>query len=852
MEGTLYGFSSVLSAYLLGIALGSLAISSWVDRVRDLPRLFGALHLAIGVFVAAGVIAVPWLPWFFGHLVSWSGSEDVLHLAFAVIVPIVLLPTALFGAAFPVLIRLYTRSASEVAQGMGIAIAVNTAGSIAASLIVGFWWIPALGSDATLYLLLLLDLGVGFLVVLRFQTAQGRERLAGLATAAVLVMGVAFAYNGAHLDRALVGRWIQTPRALDYRQAVDGVLANTRLVLEGRHAVVSVHEESWGRRIRTNGMPESTRAYAEPYNSVEVDLLGLLPYLLAEHKKRGLVIGFGGGGTLDALVQTELDQIEVVELEQRVIEAADELYSGVPLPLDDPRVVLHVADGRHHLLLGRHREDTGYDVIASQPSHPWLAGAANLFTEDFFALVRDNLSEGGVFALWLNGFRIDRDSALAVMASFERVFPGGQLVAAGGGLSPWSSLILLGGRNPILWRSARIDPRIAEAGVSRALALHGFDRAEDLLALFEGAIAPFAALEPELANTDDNAFLESRIPRMRRWGSLDPRLILDRLAKNEVVLPGPEDEVDLPYLVERVLRTANGARPWPLLHRARRLVEAHGGGLGDRRRLRRAQIDLRDPATEEQARSLLEELASEPGLGTEARRVLGMYEALQRGDMRAAASHFEAAYAASGASEDAYDAARAWHRVEREKAWHWAKRVASADRARFPRLALFDAERALAENATEVELARVYQGLLRYRDTEEGRSFAGVDAAAAELALRMGDLRSARAFWDADRRSRETAAGPLRPQLYAALQKRDFERATELLEDLRRLAPSDLATLRAEAAFAHERGDDAAFDAILEEIERWAPSPRQGRFAVRRLRLLGEARESARVATPGS
>ncbi len=841
MEGTLYGFSSVLSAYLLGIALGSLAISGRVDRVRDLPRLFGGLHLAIGACVALGMVAVPWLPWAFGRLIAWSGSEDILHLAFLVILPIVLLPTALFGAAFPVLIRLYSPNAASVGRGMGVAVAVNTAGSIASSLLVGFWWIPSLGSDATLYVLLLLDLAAGFLVVLRFQTTRGRERLAGLAAAAVLVLGVATAYNGAHLERALVGRWVGAPGMLDYRGAVDSVLANTRLVLEGRHAVVSVHEESWGRRIRTNGMPEASRAFAEPYNSTEVDLLGILPYLVAETPRRGLVIGFGGGGTVDALTHTALQEIEVVELEGRVIEAADTLYAGVPLPLEDPRVRLHVNDGRHHLLLRHHRGEDGYDVIASQPSHPWLAGAANLFTEDFFSLVRDNLSEGGVFALWLNGFRIDPESALAVMTSFDRVFPGGHLVGVGGESSPWSSLVLLGGRRPVVWRSADVATRLAEDALSRALALHGFVGPESLLALFEGPIGAFAALEPQLSNTDDNAFLEARIPRMRTWGTLDPTPVLERLPDDTPVLPPIEGELDLAALSDALFEIDPGVSPWPLLGRARRLHDVHGEPLGAERALRRARVDLRDPGREADARGRLEALAERPALRRAAHRVLGLHAALRRNQLVEAARHFEAAFAVSGAAQDAYDAARAWRRVDRDTAWRWAQRVPPAEREAFPRLALYAAEAALARGAAPSELAAVRDALLRYRDTEEGRRFDGVNAVLAELALRLGDRDAARAFGDADRRDRQRAAGPVLAQLDAALTREDGATATRLLAELRRLAPSDLSTLHAVARVARARDDTESFEAALAEIERWSPTLAGGRFEAQRIRRSARA-----------
>jgi len=841
MEGTLYGFSSVLSAYLLGLALGSIAIAPFVDRVRDLPRLFGGLHLAIGASVALGMVAVPWLPWAFRRLVEWSGSESALHLAFALILPIVLLPTALFGAAFPVLIRIYARSASGVGRGMGVAFAVNTTGSIFASLLVGFWWIPALGSDATLYLLLLLDLAAGFLVILRFQTSQGRERLAGAATAAVLVLGVAFAYNGIQLDRALVGRWIPASGLAQYTSSLRSALGQTLLVTEGRNALVSIHEEGWGRRIRTNGMPESGRRYAPPYNAIEVDLLGIFPYLLAKEPERGLVIGFGGGGTLDALAHTDLGEIEVVELEQRVIDAAAELYPDGGMPLEDPRVELHINDGRHYLLMSRHRGDPGYDVIASQPSHPWLAGAANLFTEDFFALVKDNLRSGGVFALWLNGFRIDPESALAVINSFDRVFPGSVLVSVGGPESPWSSLVLLGGPSPLRWNVAAAQARLAEPEIAKLLGHYELGAMEPLLTYFEGRLADFATLEPELRNTDDNAFIETRIPTRYHWGSLDVPAILRRLPDAAPVLPPIEGELDFEKLAETLLGQSSETRPWPLAMRARRLIAAHGSELSETKRaLLRARVDLRDPETEAEARATLERLVGQHPDDPAPHRALGMHAAVAKREFRDAAAHFERAFARSGAGRDAFDAARAWHRIDRQRAWRWAARVPERERRAFPRLALYDAERALANDAPRADLDRYYAALQTYRATDEGRSFEGVDATLADLAQRLGDPIAARAYRDADGAKREKRAQQLLEVINRAFTAGEIEKAAPLIAEVRHLAPTELLGLRAEAELARKRGNVAAFEKALEEIERWAPSLRQGQIVTKRIRLLGE------------
>src|SRR5262245_28813838 len=188
MEGTLYSFAAVLACFLLGIASGSFAVSFRVDRIRDLPRCFGLLHAGTAVAVAVGVWAVPDLPF---HLrrISQLGLGDLLHRLLVLVLPIVLVPTALFGAAFPVLIRIYTRTAEASGRGIGFATAVNTVGSILASLVVGFWWIPGLGMDRSLLALLLLDAGVALAAIAAFQAARGWRAFANVAGCAAALCG---------------------------------------------------------------------------------------------------------------------------------------------------------------------------------------------------------------------------------------------------------------------------------------------------------------------------------------------------------------------------------------------------------------------------------------------------------------------------------------------------------------------------------------------------------------------------------------------------------------------------------------------------------------------------------------
>ncbi len=827
MEGTLYGFAAVLSTYLLGIGLGSLAVSRWVDRVRDLPRLFGLLHLAIGASVALGMFCVPLLPFAFQSLARWAGSEDAVHLLLLLVAPLILVPTALFGAAFPVLIRIYARRADRVGQGMGVATAVNTAGSIASSLLVGFVWIPELGIDASLYLLLMIDLGVGFLVVLAFRDEGGARRLT-TGGAGLLLAAVALSYNGVRVEQAVAGRWLAAPTLALYRAGLGQATDETEWIAEGRTSIVTVHENAWGRRLRTNGMPEAGRRFSAPHFSLESQLLGALPYLLAEEPHRALAIGYGGGATVSALAQTDVETIRVVELEERVIEAARLLHPAQEDPQRDPRVEVRINDGRNELLMERYRDAPRWDLISSQPSHPWLMGAANLFTEEYFDLIRERLTRGGVFALWVNGFRTDPESVLAILTSFERILPGG-VVLAGGGSDARSSLLLLGGRKPLVWDLDRMSERLAEPALAARLEQHGVRSVAQLLARAEGPVDVFARLEPTAANTDDNAFIETRVPRRLAWENLEFAAIETRVAPDAPLLPPVRGSADVTEVARAILELPAGPGAWPYAAKLDRLLRVHGAAAPAHERVLLAAMGaLRDPARANAGVEALRKLAARAPDDPEPLRQLGLHWGARTREYAAAAAAFEAAWQRSGAARDAYDAARSWHHLDPERAWQWAARVGAAERHHFPRLALYDAERALAEGAPPEALEIRYRDLLAYRATDAGRGLPGVDATLASLADALGLTTAARGFRDADRELRQSSVEPLLQQARRELGAGNPDAAEQRVNEARALVPGYRPTLELAAEIAAQRRDRSAFEEVLDSAARWAPTRAAG------------------------
>ncbi len=826
MEGTLYGFASVLSAVLLGIALGSAAIAGRVDRIADPPRAFALVHLAIGAAVVLGMAAVPYLPWAYESLARAVPSGDAVHLLYLLVLPIVLVPMALFGVAFPILIRIYAQDAGAAARGLGVATAVNTVGSIVASFCVGFWWSPAWGTDASLYALLMLDLGVALAALLALQPLRGPARLRSLAGGLAAVCAVSLAFGGVRIEEAVAGRQLKTTHLADYLSGLRRAASERVLTLEGRTSVVTVYANRQARLLRTNGMPEAGLSLAPPHFPFETVSLAVWPYALAADPRHALVIGLGGANTLAALLASHVEAVDVVELERGVAEAVGVLHAGLPNPLSDPRVQLHIDDGRNHLLRRARDSAPGYDLISSQPSHPWRVGAANLFTEDFFRIARASLREGGIFAAWLNGFRIDAEAFLAVVASFERVFPGALLVDSSE--RGRQSFLLLGGREPIALDALRFAARLAEPELVRLLQSYGVAGSADLFARIEGPARVFAALSPDASNTDDNAFVETRTPRALVWNLLDFGALEKRLPDAAPLFPGISGSWSS-AAVARALLAQGPGDDWPYARKLARLLAQHGPQIPAQiRELLIAEAALRDPRRADEALHTLRRLASAQPRSPEPWRVLGTFLAKRRSAWRDAAAAFAEAWARSGAASDAYDAGRALHPVDPADARLWFARIPVSARDGFPRLAFYDAAAALERGLRGEALSDHAAALARFLASDEGRRYPGAHELASRVAWARGDAAQARLHADADAQLRAAEARPLLERASAALAAGRAEEARAALDATARLTPGDedLVWLRAELALSHGTQDE--LERALEALRGVAASQAQG------------------------
>lgn len=505
---SVYSFTTMLLTFLVGLALGGFLYARWKGEREVRVSLFGAIELWVGLTALATIPLFERLPLIFLRLLDGFGDSFSLFLAIQVFLSglVMFVPTLLLGMTFPLVARLFTQSLYRVGSGVGSSYAANTLGAILGAFAGGFIFIPLLGVQNSIIVAALINLAVGWFLVV---SDPGLSRAPRLALAVfVLAAVVLVPWKMPRWDRYVLtsgvtiysDRYEKLPttslRLEDMRR--DEIL----YYREGLTATISVHRV--GRDylyFRSNGKIDGS--YGDSLSQL---MTGYIPLLLRPDAKRVAVIGLGTGMTAGAVGAFPVERIEVLEIEPAVSAVASFFADRNRKILEDPRVRLIATDGRNYILAARGL----YDVIASEPSNPWIAGIANLYTREFYEVVKSKLKDDGVFAQWFHNYSMSPDDFRMVFRTFGEAFPH---------VSVWamkeSDFLLIGSKTDHAFRYSLLKKIFSEnsalrndfeqLGLSDVYAVLGFYRMgrKELLRFAEGADL----------NTDDGAQLEFSAPR---------------------------------------------------------------------------------------------------------------------------------------------------------------------------------------------------------------------------------------------------------------------------------------------------------------------------------------------------
>ncbi len=504
-----YAFTVMLGTFLVGIALGSALFELWAARRTATLRDFEATQTLTALAGLLFLFMFPHLPEVVVAVLRATGNSfRGLLLAQAIASGLAMLPaTITFGFNFPLVVALLAESRTELggessgdSAAVGRAYAANTAGAIAGAMLAGFWLLPWLGGFRLVAIAAVANLLLAFALVVGGKIAWVPFGVK-LAVAAGLV---AIITSNAYYNRALA----TFGAALYYPMHAKGVslmeMAETNDVLfaaDGPNATVAVIQSEDYLALRIDGKVDASNL--DTHTQL---LLGHLPAVLHPHPRRVLVIGFGSGMTLAALARyPEIERLDCVEIEPRVIRAAghlEKLNGGV---LRDPRVHMIFDDARNFLTTTRER----YDVISSEPSNPWMAGIANLYTSEFYRDAAARLAPGGLFVQWVQGYSLDSSDLRMVIRTFASEFP--RVTLWRGEVADY---LLLGqsaaaplslDRLRTLWPQPYLQADSQKLGLQRPeglLAYHALDDAD---------LRRFAQDAP--LNTDNQTLLEFRAPK---------------------------------------------------------------------------------------------------------------------------------------------------------------------------------------------------------------------------------------------------------------------------------------------------------------------------------------------------
>jgi spermidine synthase len=413
-----HSFELMLSVFILGLALGGLAMRRLVDASAHPERVLGWVQVAMGL---AALATLPAYDATFG-VVEWlmkglSRNEAgylFFNLSGQAVAAFVMLPaTFCAGMTLPLITgALLRRGAGEAA--IGKVYAANTLGAIGGVLLAVHVGLPLLGLKGTLIAGAAIDAVLGLVLLYRFAPAKRPFAFAAAACGALFVpVSAAFELDANKMTAGVFRHGdLSSSRDATVLFRKDGKTATVHLVLYPEATSIRTNGKSDG---SINLKPEGERGSDE----ITMVLTGAVPLALKPDAKTAAVIGIGTGLTMHTLLQSlTIERVETVEIESAMAEASRGFLPRNAAAFADPRGSILIDDAKTFFSTRNRR----YDIIISEPSNPWVSGVSNLFTREFYRRIRSHLNPGGLLVQWFQLYEVDASLVASVMGALGEEF----------------------------------------------------------------------------------------------------------------------------------------------------------------------------------------------------------------------------------------------------------------------------------------------------------------------------------------------------------------------------------------------------------------------------------------------
>jgi spermidine synthase len=532
--GTALAFSAMLAVILAGIGSGGLVASFWLKR-RE-PKVVSLPMIAL----AAGIATE--MSYFFFSPTLGAVTSSTNNLPHSVVLSLRLMfpTTFLSGVLFTLYGHILRRHCGEETETAGLLTFFNTVGATMGALCGGLILLPSLGMESSIFILTLVYGVAAALTLPKIAVRDEKRLLVGVVALSVVCFAL-FPFG------AMKGRYLR----LAWRQFVaDGSeIVDFR---EGLTESIGLIRSQWGNepvsyRLVTNAHSMSATTFL---STRYMTLFAYWPMALRPGARNALLISYGLGMTASALhLSPSLESVDVVDISRDVIEVSKSVHPPDAHPLRDARFHVHIEDGRFFL----HTANKRYDLITAEPPPPKGAGIINLYTREFFRLVKDRLSPSGVATYWLPVHSLTPSDVRSIVKAFCVTFEDCSLWRGAG--ADW---MLAGSRGNMdavsaealrsFWDDPKIGPSLIDIGI---------EIPEQLCALFIADQDALFAYSKGALPLEDNypGRLTCPMPTNRERDSVlawaDTTRVVERFSESvyiEKIFPKSLRRATIPYL----------------------------------------------------------------------------------------------------------------------------------------------------------------------------------------------------------------------------------------------------------------------------------------------------------------
>jgi len=594
---SVYAFSVMLLAFLVGIAIGGKLGGPLADRVLNRYGEHGILWLLGGI--EAGVAALSyglmyvfpelpfWYVWTFDALGAADSPTMMWVTSLAVSGMVMTPPAVLMGMAFPVAVRAVLGDSKSLGRPVGNIYAANTVGGMFGAFSAGFLLLPNIGVQTTIFVAAVVNLLAAAVALFAARNLH-RSQIWMVGPTSIVAATLAFVFLPPPWDPMLMtsGMYHYVTEFEDHSRA--GILEysidlyDLVYYAEGLSTVVTVaaNKESGNMWLANNGKVDASTTTDMPTQV----LCSLLPMQFAKSYDEVLVIGLASGITAGAVTQLDdLGRLDIVELEPAIEQAARHFSAYNNNVLDDSHVNLMANDGRNHLLI---TDEQAYDVIVSEPSNPWITGVSNLFTREFWEMGKQRLKPGGVWSQWVQMYGMDDRDLKSLLRTFATVYPHVILYAT----IEDADLVLVGSDEPLLASPQAARRLFAQHRVESQLRKVDVTDPYELVAMFQMDRQDILdATEGSPLNTDDNMRIEYNAPLNLHRDTHDENMLF-MLKNASMPVDGVTESADWAGLAEAYERKEDLGRALKSYQRAMKVASTEL----ERASYREAAVDLVD------------------------------------------------------------------------------------------------------------------------------------------------------------------------------------------------------------------------------------------------------------------